>query len=73
MYLVISFRLSIGEYDYGYRGILLESLCMHNIKSLVASRKQHTKLQISYWLIYEKEISLGHKLISCRIVKITHI
>ena len=49
--------ISIGEYDYEYRQILLESLCMHNIKILVASSKQQIKLQISYWLIYEKEIS----------------
>ena len=49
--------ISIGEYDYEYRRSLLESLCMHNIKILVASSKQQIKLQISYWLIYEKEIS----------------
>ena len=49
--------ISIGEYDFRYRRILFESLCMHTIKVLVASRKQQTKLQISYWLIYEKEIS----------------
>ena len=48
---------SIGEYNYEYRRIIIESLCMYAMKVLVASRKQQTKLQISYWLIYEKEIS----------------
>ena len=42
MYLVITFNvmISIGEYNYEYRRSLLESLCMHTMKNLVASRKQ---------------------------------